>query len=334
MHVNLVEEVIKDNYHIEFNNIKKIKNVYKIDNGHISYCLKVIKYDFNHFLFILNCIKHLQHNGFNKIPKIIQTKNNKDYIKIENNYAYMTPWINSRECNYNNPVDIATAACELGQLHKRSKGFYLTKDMNPRIGWFKWPNTFNTRIKEILDFKDRIFKKYKMDEFDKLYLDVMEEEINIARDSINSLLKTEYFNKMSEEIKLKGFCHHDFAHHNVLIDKSGGVNIIDFDYCILDSKLHDLSSLMIRVMKNGKWDIDISRIILNSYSKEETIDERDLPIMASFIEFPQDYWQIGIQYYWEQQPWSKEFFINKLKKIEKDIEDRQEFVDDFRRFKY
>ena len=42
---------------------------------------------------------------------------------------------------------------------------------------------------------------------------------------------------------LKRFCHHDFAHHNLLIDKQGEINVIDFDYCILDSHIHDLASL-------------------------------------------------------------------------------------------
>ena len=28
--------------------------------------------------------------------------------------------------------------------------------------------------------------------------------------------------------------------------------------------------------------------------------------------FPQSFWQIGLQYYWEQQPWNEEVFINKI----------------------
>jgi hypothetical protein len=48
------------------------------------------------------------------------------------------------------------------------------------------------------------------------------------------------------------------------------------------------------------------------------------------MEFPQDYWQVGIQYYWEEQPWGEEFFIKKLKKINEDSEEKQEFIEDFR----
>jgi hypothetical protein len=52
------------------------------------------------------------------------------------------------------------------------------------------------------------------------------------------------------------------------------------------------------------------------------------------MEFPQDFWQIGIQYYWENQPWGEEFFIKKLEKILEDREDKQNFIDEFRFFNY
>lgn len=54
---------------------------------------------------------------------------------------------------------------------------------------------------------------------------------------------------MDKEVMKMGFCHHDYAHHNILVDDKNELNIIDFDYCILDSHLHDLASLLIRAMK-------------------------------------------------------------------------------------
>ena len=56
--------------------------------------------------------------------------------------------------------------------------------------------------------------------------------------------------------------------------------------------------------------------------------------MAGFMEFPQAYWQLGIQYYWEEQPWGEEFFLKKLEKIHEDREYRQDFINDFRSNKW
>ncbi|MHC6181313.1 CotS family spore coat protein [Clostridium sp. JNZ X4-2] len=329
-----VRKYVEDAYdlHIEF--IERIKSIYKIHTKYSEYCLKVINYDFGHFLFIISAIKHLQNKSFKNIPKIIKTKNKKNFIRMGDSYAYLCKWVNSRQCNYDNPLDILVATSKLAELHRKSHNFQLTDRMNPRIGWFKWIDNFTTRRDEILDFKKRILDKSHKGEFDISYLKAMENEINIAESSIEHLKNSGYMDSMKEEIKDGGFCHHDYANHNVLIDTQGEVNIIDFDYCIMDTHLHDLSSLLIRRMKNGKWRIDNANFIIDAYSAINSVSQKDIPIMAAFMEFPQNYWQIGIQYYWEKQPWGENFFIKKLNKMLKDSQKKLEFIDEFRNEKY
>ncbi|MGH4126114.1 MAG: CotS family spore coat protein [Clostridium sp.] len=334
MEIQELKDLVKDNYSLCINNVEKIKNVYRIETENEMYCLKVINYDFKHFLFIIGAIKHLQGNGFQKIPQIIATIDNKDYIALENKYAYLTPWLNARECNYDNPVEIKLCTSKLADLHKKSLNFKVTPDMNPRIGWLKWIETFKTRQREILDFKRRINEKEYITEFDKNYLIIMEQELARSSRSINNLYKSEYINKMKEEIKHRGLCHHDYAHHNVLIEKNGRVNIIDFDYCILDTHLHDLSSLLIRRMKNGKWSLDNALFIMDEYNSINSIYKSDIDVMAAFMEFPQEYWQTGIQYYWEKKDWGEEFFLKKLEKIYEDRIDRQIFIEKLRKINY
>lgn len=334
MNTTEVKELIEQNYDIKVQHLEKIKNVYRIEAVDNIYCLKIIKYELGHFLFIYSAMKHLQNNGFNKIPEFISNKYGKEYIKFGYEYAYLTIWLNARECNYNNPLDTTNAALKLAELHNKSLGFNVASYMNPRIGWLKWIETFKTRKDEILDFKMRIERKEENSEFDYYYLSMMKKELQRCDRAIDNLIKSRYIEKMKEEIKRKGFCHHDYANHNILIENNGDVNIIDFDYCILDSHLHDLSSLLIRTMKNGKWSIENALKILNDYSKVNEVYKEDISIMAAFIEFPQAYWQRGIQYYWEKKLWGEEFFIKKLKRIDEDKEERQEFVDEFKTIKF
>lgn len=334
MEIEEIKNTVKEHYSLNISGMEKIKNVYKINANSMNYCLKVIKYDLGHFIFIINAIKHLQKKGFKSTPEIIWDKYGREYIELGTYLAYLTHWIDARECNYDNPIDIYTAVTKLGELHLSSEGFNVTKEMKPRIGWFKWTQTFKTRADEILDFKGIIDKKGEKTEFDEMYLEIMEEELERASLSIMDLENTDYFFEMDKEIQKRGFCHHDFAHHNVLISDSMEVNIIDFDYCILDTHLHDLASIIIRRMKNGKWSMENAIYILDCYNSVYKIQDSDLPIIASFIEFPQEYWQLGIQYYWEKQTWGEEYFKNKLVKIKEDREDRQEFVQELMSYKY
>lgn len=334
LNVYEVKKLVEDNYDINVEFIEKIKSVYKIKTKNKNYCLKVVKYNFEHFLFIISAIKHLQNNKFEYTPEIVKTDEGMDYIKFSKNYGYITPWIDSIPCNYDSPQDILFASRKLAELHKKSNEFEVTSGMNPRIGWFKWIEVFETRKNEIRSFKSIIDKKENNTEFDSIYLKTIKEELERAEKSIKNLIESRYIENMNEEIANRGFCHHDFANHNLLIDLNNKINVIDFDYCILDSHLHDLSSLLLRTMKYGKWELNSALSIINSYSTINKVKKDEIPIMASFMEFPQDYWQIGIQYYWEKQPWKEDFFLNRLKRTIEDRHKKQEFIDEFRFIKY
>ncbi len=328
-----IAEILKKEYNILSTSIEKIKGVYRVETRKQIYCLKVVKYELPHFLFILGAIKHLNSNGFEYVPNIIKTTKEKDYIKLDENFAYVTVWINGRESSYENPIELSIAAKKLGELHKFSEGFVVSKDMRPRVGWFKWVEVFRTRKGEILSFKDIIDEKIQKTDVDLYYLNLMKEEIQRCDRAINNLCNTNYEEKMLDEIGLGGFCHHDYAHHNVLIGDDNKVNIIDFDYCILDTHLHDLASLLIRGMKYGRWNEERLKIILKAYKSTHRLEQDDIKIMAAFMEFPQDYWQRGIQYYWEKKMWGEDFFLRKLKSYSDDREERQEFINEFRCFK-
>ncbi|NNU77058.1 CotS family spore coat protein [Clostridium estertheticum] len=334
MEIEEVKEIVKDNYSLNIDNIEKIKNVYRIETRDNKYCLKIVNYELGHFLFIIGAIKHLQNNGFQSIPEIIETNDQNEYITLQNKYAYLTLWVDARECDYDNLEEIKLCTSKLAELHKKSLNFKVTPDMKPRIAWLKWIKTFKTRGNEILDFKRRISEKECLTEFDSNYLKIMQGELERCNKAVNNLCRSGYVSKMKEEIKHRGFCHHDYAHHNVLLEKSGGVSIIDFDYCILDTHLHDLSSLLIRRMKNGKWNLENALFIMYEYDETFQIHKSDIEVMAAFMEFPQEYWQIGIQYYWEKKDWGEEFFLRKLEKMNEDKEEKQILIDKFRKIKY
>ncbi len=329
MEISYIKNEIQDKYSIEIETIEKFKNSYKIKTKDGDYGIKVIKYQYPHFYFILSAIKHLKKRGFENIPEIISTKDNLDYIRLGNNFAYLNKWIESRNCNYKDFMDLKLASETLGKFHNYSEGFTLNSNMAPRIAWFSWIKVFETRCDEILDFKKRIYQKAYKSQFDEIYLQAINEEIEIGKRAIDEIKNNKYIELMNKEVLKRGFCHHDYAHHNVLIDKNGEINIIDFDYCILDTHIHDLASLVIRAMKDNEWNREISNFILSSYGKTHSILNDELKLMKGFIRFPQGFWQIGLQYYWEQQPWGEEFLVNKLNKYLKDRDNREKFLESF-----
>lgn len=331
MDFDKVKKLVEDNYNVKVNKVTKRKNVYKIRDGFREYCLKVVNYEFPHFYFIISAIKHLEINGFKGTPKIIPTIRQKDYVRFDDGFAYFTEWMDVREANYDSNSDLIATAKKVRQLHKCSRNFSVTGDMKPRVSWGNWDKVFATRLDEILDFNEMIKEKTKTTEFDELFLSVLQEELDRGERAIIDIRNSTYKDYMNEEVKDLGFCHHDLAHHNILIDRNNEVNIIDFDYCILDSHLHDLASLCMRAMRNGKWSIEKFDEITKAYSDDGNgVTKEEEMIILGFLEFPQDYWQVGLQYYWEEQPWSNERFMMRLENYIRDRELREAFIETIR----
>lgn len=322
-----IKNIIEDNYNIKVNSLEKVKNTYKI-NGFEGYCLKVVKYDFPHFYFIYNVINHIVNNNGN-VLKFIKTKSNEDYIRFSEGYAYLTPWIESRSANFNDLNEVKNISKEIAYLHKASEGFVIKPLMRPRVNWFSWINVFKTRKEEILDFEKRINQKISKDYFDNLYLDNIDRELYLADLSIDDLEKSKYKEIMSEDLMRLCVCHHDLADHNILLDKNQNVTFIDFDYCILDSYLHDLSSFLVRVLRANNWDENIAYEIINSYSEVNSINKDKLDVMKGFIRYPQGFWQLGLQAYWERQPWKSEKFNKRLEKYIIESKYREKFIQKF-----
>ena len=228
--------------------------------------------------------------------------------------------------------DLIATAKKLRELHKCSRDFVVTKEMNPRVGWGTWDKVFATRLDEILDFSEIIKEKSISSEFDNLYFRNLDRELERGERAIIDIKNSAYKKYMDDEVKQLGFCHHDLAHHNILIDRRGEINIIDFDYCILDSHLHDVASLCMRSMRNGKWSIEKFDEITKAYSDDgQGLSTEEEQIVLGFLEFPQDYWQVGLQYYWEEQDWPNERFMTRLNNYLNDREGREAFIEELRK---
>ena len=329
MNEKIIKDLIEENYDLEVKSITTIKNTYKISSDE-EYCFKIVKYNFPHFYFILSAMDHLKNKGFSNILEIIKNKKGSLYVELlDGSYAYLTKWIEARQADYNDMNELEKVSETLSKLHVYSRDFTITPLMKPRIYWLSWINTFKTRRDEILDFAHRISQKANKSEVDIIFLNNVDEEIKRANKSIEGLINSEYVSIMEEHLMKREFCHHDFANHNILIGKDSKINIIDFDYCILDSHLHDLSSLLLRSMKYNRWDIKKANKVFEGYSKNIEISKEEKQVMKFFMLFPQDFWQRGLQIYWEQQPWGEDFFIQKINKYLDDRQAKEEFLEDF-----
>lgn len=322
-------KLIEESYGFKINDIQNIKNVNRIETDCGVKCLKRAHMSPSFFLFIYSAVDHLKKQGYEGVIPYCTTIDGSICVPEDKYLYYVVDWIESRECKFKREDELKNAIKASAELHKASVGYIPPKGAKPRILYNKWVEKCDKKSVELLEFSKIIEDKEHIDDFDEIFSKHLTYYWQQARESTSMINESPYREVSEKSERLGEFCHHDLANHNFLISEDGKVYLIDFDYCIMDTRLHDLTSLIIRNMRYGVWDIYKAYFILNEYDRVYPIDQKDLKVIKALMTFPQDFWQVGLQYYVEKQPWTIEYFLMRLNRIVNDREIRGRFLQEF-----
>lgn len=286
------------NYDLDIKKITQVRQVFKLEGDQGIYCLKKCHYKVDQLLFIYSAMEHLIMHGFDRVGRILLNENNLPYVVDNGIVYYVGEWIDGKECSYKSKAELKAATLAMAEIHRASKGFKPIEGSCIREEWGKWPDNFRRRLKQMLEFKDFLMKKPLLTEFDQVYLVGVDYFYQEGLRALEILAHSEYFELVRQAKEDLCFCHHDMAHHNVIM-KEKKAYLIDFDYCIYDVRIHDLGSLILRNIKRANWDIRKAEFILNIYNSVNPLQRRELKVLHGFMRFPQDYWQAAYTYYAE-----------------------------------
>lgn len=322
---------IEESYGFRISSMESIRSIYKITTDRGEKCLKKAHMSPSNFSFLNSVIEYLLKKGFKNVIPYNKTLDGSICVSEDKYIYYVMDWIEAREARFKQADELKAIIKTAAEFHKASEGYTVLENTSPRIWYGKWPEKFEKKRRELLAFRQCIEEKEVSDEFDEIYTKDLTFYWEQGKESIEKLKQSAY-EDISNKSKLRGdICHHDMANHNFLITPQNNVFIIDFDYCILDTRLHDISSLVIRNMRYGVWDLTRAYNILSEYDKWYTISRNELEVIKAFMTFPQDFWQIGLQYYIEKQPWTMELFLTRLNRIVDDKDKRLKFLNEFLR---
>lgn len=322
-----IKQEVIDAYGLEIDWIEPVRKVYRLitkDRKILAY--KKINYRIPELLFVNSAMEYLFNKGFTKLGRFITTQEGLPYFEYNDEIFVISNWVDGKEGDYNVKSDLNSTIKTLAELHEVSKGFKPVEGSHIRSEWGHWINKFAHRRDQLVEFKELILNKTNRTEFDNLYLQFYRYFYNNAKEAVEILKKSPYFELCEKFSTENPFCHHDMAYHNVIIDSNGVANLVDFDYCVCDLRIHDIGSLIIRNLKDFGWEIDRASYILEQYHRLQPIDTDEIKVMQGFIHFPQDFWQVAFTYYCEDIGRSEKESKRRLLRAIKIRKDRERFL--------
>ncbi|HBC97602.1 MAG TPA: CotS family spore coat protein [Clostridium sp.] len=314
-----------DKFDLKINDIIPVRNVYMISTDKGEKILKKVEYTLDELKFIYEVLDYVR----SKFPRVINFVKNKSghiYTIWKGDMYCIMDMVNGKECNFSNPVDLDIASKGLAEYHLASEGF--KSSMNNKYNNGRLIDVFKRRVQEMEFFRSIADIHEKKTEFDKIFIYNSRHYIREIEKSEKLLEKSCYYKLCSEEDKI-AVCHHDLAYHNILINDNKAY-FVDFDYAIIDLKVHDLCNFINKVVKNFAFDIEKTRLIINSYCTENTLSDRELEVLYAMLNFPNDFYTISKDYYTKRKNWEEEVFLDRLKRKIRYREERKEFLEEFK----
>ena len=283
---------------------KKVLKIINSTEERIEFINKVLEYIALQYPQILSYYK-------NKNGDIVTSWKEHKYVLLD--------LIDGRETTFTNPIEVTMCAQVIGNMHKASKGIEniltsveLDKNIDKGLDI-----EFKKDLELIEELKAMVNDFRFKNNFDRLFLENVDKEINDIKKSIELLNKSEY-KSIQNNMDKRVLCHNDLAHHNFILDDQK-VSIIDFDYCNINMRIVDVYNFANKVLKTVAYDENVLINILKSYNLVDKLDKNEIDILYLLINYPKDFINIIRNYYLKQKQWEDEVFESRLKeKIELD----------------
>ena len=321
---------IERQFGIKIESLKPNKGVYFLRTNAGFKCLKKINYGVQKLMFVYGAKEYLIANGFRNVDKYDLNIDSMPYALVNEDIYTLSEWIEGRELNYENKEELRLSAMNLANLHNASRGYEPPENSKLKTDLGRWSYLMQKRINSFEKMKDMARKRSVKTQFDFDYAKCVNFFTDLGKKAMKVLAESKYDDicRATEEEKL--FCHHDYTHHNIIIDNENNYNIIDFDYCKREVRAYDISSFIIKICKRMDWDIEYAKVIIDAYNEVNCLEEEEYKVLFAFLLFPQRFWRLSNRYYYNEVNWSQVTYINKLNALTEESTKYLEFLEKFK----
>lgn len=309
---------------LKVTDVVPLRNVYLLFTDSGNKILKKVEYSRENLQFIYEAIEYIRPN-FDRIMKFTKTVEGDIYTTWNGELYCVMDVVEGRECEFSNPLDVSIASKGIAELHKASEGYRCTLPEKCLVG--RAIENFKRRCEELRFFKRLAMLHEYKSSFDEVFLTHVDYYLEEVEKSVEMLNSSSYLKICSEEDKIV-ICHHDLAHHNILINENKAF-FIDFDYAVVDLKVHDIANFISKAVKNFAFDLDRAKGIITDYCTINTLDRRELEVLKALLTFPEDFYSISKDYYGRRKEWEEDTFLDRLIRKVEYKEDREEFLSNF-----
>lgn len=324
---DLSEEFLK-RLSINIKEIIPLRKVFVLITSEGKKILKMTDSKEKRIKFINEALKYIQ-KTYEDVLNYYKGKDGKVAYYFQGNTYVILDMIEGREATFTNPVEIEVCTKAIANMHKASKGIWenLSQELvKENLGDYLI-DSYRRAEEDLINIKSFVKKFRYRNKFDEIFMDNVDKYIDQIKKA-EELLAMSNYNLLLQDSDKRVLCHNDLANHNFIVDGEK-VKIIDFDYCKIDTRAVDIANFSLKAIKNNCYDMKKFKSIIDSYNSVSKLDKEEIKLIYTIFNFPRDFYNISVDYYYKEKLWDYAVFENRLQtKLDKDVY-RLEFLKNY-----
>lgn len=284
-----------DKLGVKLKQIVPERGCYRIETDKGFFCLKKMSLPFQDVYLMHGMTKHLKNNGFDNVSKIVRQADGGILVPYLGSEYYLTHWMDGRESDYLNLVDIKEATEALARFHLAAEGFSTKLNIADRRLFGRWEEGFRQKFRD-MEQAQNVVKSDSRDST-QIIVEYLDECRKDARHAIDLLERSNYKKLNARDEGRRGFIHHDYSLYNITHTFNGETFIGGLENAAFDIRVHDLGYLLFRLMRRRGWDIDIAMEIISYYDGIFKLEKADYEAVAVYLAYPHDFRQFQRLFY-------------------------------------
>lgn len=318
-----MDREVAERFGFDVRNLVPYKDTFMIVTTQGRKVIRKMPFSPERLRFVHGAKEHLVDNGFTGVDRYLCTLDGEPYFSFDNSCYTLVDFTDGRESSFDNDNDVQRAAITLAAMHRASRGYVAPEGCKVQDDLGNLPGYFSKRLDDIKKMKKQA-KKGK-GRFDQLFLEHVDNFCEVGESAAADLAVSSY-SSLVESTREEGlFCHHDYTHHNIIMDGEK-VIVMNFDYCCYELKIYDIANFIRRKMRKCDWDISKTELIINSYNSVESLSKEEMDVMKIILQFPQKFWRVVNRYYNSRRSWSERSFVIRLQEVIDEIVFHREFL--------
>lgn len=285
-----------DKLNFKIKQIVPERNCFRVETDKGFYCLKKMSISNDDMSLMQQLTEHLRINGFTETFETVKHQNGEILVPYAGSQYYLTYWMDGRESDYLNLLDIKEAVEALARFHISSEGFVPKAAAEHRSLYGRWQRGFMQRLEEMQAARELILAECKGTS-DQMLLDYLADCMQRASASISYTQSAVYEKVNKRDEDRKGFIHHEYGFHNLLHTFDSRTFVGGLENFAFDIRMHDLGHLIFKLMRKKGWDIEQATSMLSFYDGIYKLQKEDYQALAAYLTFPHDYRQLYKQHY-------------------------------------